>query len=90
MQYDTSGGSSDTGTNVLAARPTLSPSTSAAIATTPIGKQPNASRKEAGLRSEELIVRPYLSAEVYGNPIIGRLIPRRRQAFGWRQAEAVA
>ena len=37
-QNDTSGGSSDTGTNVLAARPTRTPSTSAATATTPVGK----------------------------------------------------
>ena len=37
-QNDTSGGSSDTGTKVLAARPTRAPSTSAAIAMTPVGK----------------------------------------------------
>ena len=37
-QNDTSGGSSDTGTNVLAANPTRMPSTSAAIAITPEGK----------------------------------------------------
>ena len=37
-QNDTSGGSSDTGTNVLAASPTRTPSTSAAIAMTPEGK----------------------------------------------------
>ncbi len=48
-QNETSGGSSDTGTKVLAARPTRRPSTSAAIAMTPEGgKWPNASRSEAG------------------------------------------
>src|ERR1700743_833582 len=44
-QNDTSGGSSETGTKVLAARPTRTPATSAAIATTPDGKWPKASRK---------------------------------------------
>ena len=37
-QNETSGGSSDTGTKVLAARPTRMPSTSAAMAMTPDGK----------------------------------------------------
>ena len=54
-QNDTSGGSSDTGTKVLAARPTRMPSTSAAIAMTPDGKWPNASRSVVGLRSVALI-----------------------------------
>ena len=45
-QNDTSGGSSDTGTKVLAASPTRTPSTSAAIAMTPDGKWPNASRSD--------------------------------------------
>lgn len=50
-QNDTSGGSSETGTKVLAARPTRAPSTSAAIAITPDGKCPNASRREVGVKS---------------------------------------
>ena len=54
-QNDTNGGSSDTGTNVLAANPTRVPSTSAAIAMTPDGKCPNASRREVGFRSVGLI-----------------------------------
>ena len=54
-QKETSGGSSDTGTKVLAARPTRMPSTSAAIAMTPDGKCPNASRSDVGLRSLALI-----------------------------------
>ena len=37
-ENDTSGGSSDTGTKVLAAIPTRTPSTSAAMAMTPDGK----------------------------------------------------
>ncbi len=37
-QNETSGGSSETGTKVLAARPTRAPSTSAAMAMTPDGK----------------------------------------------------
>jgi len=45
-QKETSGGSSETGTNVLAARPTRTPSTSAAMAMTPDGKYPNASRND--------------------------------------------
>ena len=48
-QNDTNGGSSETGTKVLAARPTRTPATSAAIATTPEGKWPNASRNEVGV-----------------------------------------
>lgn len=43
-QNDTNGGSNETGTNVLAANPTRTPETSAAIATTPDGKWPKASR----------------------------------------------
>ena len=50
-QNDTSGGSSDTGTKVLAANPMRIPSTSAAMAMTPDGKWPNASRSDVGLRS---------------------------------------
>ena len=50
-QNDTSGGSSETGTNVDAANPTRAPDTSAAIAITPVGKWPKASRSEAGLNS---------------------------------------
>src|SRR5258707_9950824 len=49
-QKATSGGSSDTGTKVLAAIPTLSSSIVAAIAMTPDGKCPNASLSDAGLR----------------------------------------
>ena len=37
-QNDTNGGSSETGTKVLAARPSRVPFTSAAMATTPDGK----------------------------------------------------
>src|SRR5579875_382416 len=48
-QNDTSGGSSETGTKVLAARPSRTPSTSAAMATTPVGKCPKASRSEDGV-----------------------------------------
>src|ERR1700733_7888339 len=48
-QNDTNGGSNDTGTNVLAARPSRMPSTSAAIAMTPDGKWPKASRSEDGV-----------------------------------------
>ena len=54
-QNDTNGGSNETGTNVLAANPTRVPSTSAAIAMTPDGKCPNASRSDEGLRSVGLI-----------------------------------
>ena len=50
-QNATRGGSSDTGTKVLAARPTRTPSTSAAMAMTPEGKCPNAARRDVGLRS---------------------------------------
>src|ERR1700684_2625526 len=49
-QNDTNGGSSDTGTNVLAAKPSRTPSISAAIAITPDGKGPKASRREEGVR----------------------------------------
>ncbi|COW15917.1 Uncharacterised protein [Mycobacterium tuberculosis] len=49
-QNDTSGGSSKTGTKVLAAKPCRTPSTSAAMATTPVGKWPKASRSEDGVR----------------------------------------
>ncbi len=45
-QNDTNGGSSETGTKVLAARPSRVPFTSAAIATTPDGKWPKASRSD--------------------------------------------
>src|ERR1700751_15563 len=48
-QNDTSGGSSETGTKVLAARPSRVPLTSAAMATTPDGKWPKASRSEEGV-----------------------------------------
>ena len=48
-QNETSGGSSETGTKVLAARPTRTPSTSAAMATTPDGKWPKASRSVVGV-----------------------------------------
>src|SRR5262249_46584046 len=44
-ENDTSAGSRLTEVNELAARPTSSPSTSAATATTPLGKTPNASRR---------------------------------------------
>src|SRR5262245_8627897 len=54
-QKDTNGGSSETGTKVLAARPTRTPSTSAAIARTPAGKCPKASRRLVGLRSLDAI-----------------------------------
>src|SRR6516164_2933988 len=47
-QNDTSGGSSETGTKVLAAKPSRTPSTTAAMATTPDGKWPNASRSVDG------------------------------------------
>ena len=53
-QNETSGGSSDTGTKVLAASPTRMPSTSAAMAMTPDGKWPNASRSDVGFRLAEL------------------------------------
>ena len=46
-----SGGSSETGTKVLAARPTRVPSISAATAITPEGKWLNAVRSEAAVRS---------------------------------------
>ena len=39
-QMLTNGGSSDTGTNVLTARPAGAPSTSAHTATTPVGNRP--------------------------------------------------
>src|SRR6476659_1530807 len=58
-QNDTSGGSRDTGTKVLAANPTRTPSTSAAMAMTPDGKWPNASRSDVGLRSVALIYGPF-------------------------------
>jgi hypothetical protein len=48
-QNDTSGGSRETGTKVLAANPSRTPSTSAAMATTPDGKCPKASRSEDGV-----------------------------------------
>src|SRR5271163_3137669 len=48
-QNDTSGGSSDTGTNVLAAKPSRTPLISAAIAMMPEGKWPKASRREVGV-----------------------------------------
>src|ERR1700692_876307 len=48
-QNDTNGGSSETGTKVLAARPTRTPRTSAAMATTPDGTWPKASRSEDGV-----------------------------------------
>src|SRR6476620_615035 len=57
-QKDTSGGSKETGTNVLAARPTSTPSACAAIAMTPDGKCPNASRRDAGLRWMLLMALP--------------------------------
>src|SRR3954453_18958147 len=57
-QNDTSGGSNDLGTKVLAARPPLAPSTSAAIAITPEGKYPNASRSADGLKSVRVIATP--------------------------------
>src|ERR1700754_929719 len=49
-QNDTNGGSNDTGTNVLAASPSRAPSTSAAMAITPDGKWPKASRSDDGVR----------------------------------------
>src|SRR5882757_2139084 len=49
-QNDTSGGSRDTGTKVLAAKPSRTPSTWAAMATTPVGKWPKASRSDVGVR----------------------------------------
>src|SRR4051794_4986694 len=49
-QKETSGGSSETGTKVLAARPSRTPSISAAMATTPDGKWPKASRSDVGVR----------------------------------------
>src|ERR1700756_2228069 len=45
-QNDTSGGSRETGTKVLAASPSRVPLTTAAMATTPDGKWPKASRSE--------------------------------------------
>src|SRR6478735_11009977 len=57
-QNETSGGSRDTGTKVLAANPTRTPSTSAAMAMTPDGKCPNASRSDAGLRSMLVMTPP--------------------------------
>jgi hypothetical protein len=48
-QNDTNGGSSDTGTKVLAAKPSRTPSTSAAMAITPDGKWPKASRSDDGV-----------------------------------------
>src|SRR6516164_11286529 len=48
-QNDTSGGSSETGTKVLAAKPSRTPSISAAMATTPDGNSPKASRSEDGV-----------------------------------------
>ena len=50
-ENDTSGGSRLTEVNELAARPTRAPSTSAATATTPLGKTPNTSRSRCGSRS---------------------------------------
>ena len=44
-ENDTSGGSRLTDVNELAASPSSSPSTSAATATTPLGKTPNAVRR---------------------------------------------
>src|SRR6185437_5001778 len=48
-QNDTSGGSSETGTKVLAAKPSRVPLISAAMATTPDGKWPKASRSVDGV-----------------------------------------
>ena len=66
-QNDTSGGSSDTGTKVLAAKPTRVPSTSAAIAITPVGKCPNASRRDDGLRSISECV-PLIALHLHTSP----------------------
>src|SRR5882757_8769874 len=65
-QNDTNGGSRETGTKVLAASPTRTPSTSAAIAMTPGGKCPYASRRDAGLSSMPLISTPYSHVTVSG------------------------
>ena len=51
MENETSGGSRLTDVNELAARPSHPPSTSAATATTPVGKIPKAWRSPTGSRS---------------------------------------
>src|SRR5271166_5472740 len=56
-QNDTNGGSSDTGTNVLAASPSRTPSTSAAMAITPDGKWPKASRSDVGVGPQPALPR---------------------------------
>jgi hypothetical protein len=50
-EKETSAGSRLTDVNELAARPTSDPPTSAATATTPLGKEPNAWRNWFGSRS---------------------------------------
>src|ERR1700686_3642743 len=93
-QNDTSGGSSDTGTKVLTASPTRVLPTSAAIAITPVGKCPNASRRAASVRlpplivASEFILRPRSSAPVElvaqdrHREQTNRQVDQRREAFG--------
>src|SRR6516225_433462 len=63
-QNDTSGGSSETGTKVLAAKPSRTPSTTAAMATTPDGKWPKASRRVDGVRLFDEFTGPHSPLEV--------------------------
>src|SRR3954447_25801088 len=54
MQKATSGGSRETGTKLLAASPVRSPSTSAAMATTPLGNWPYAWRRVGVSRVQDM------------------------------------
>src|SRR6185312_7201875 len=87
-QNETSGGSRYTGTKVLAARPSRAPLSSAAMATTPDGKWPKASRNDDGVRllfeftgfQSPLEPRTGFSLGAYRAP---RTYPYRAATSGW-------
>src|SRR5437588_1395920 len=74
-QNDTSGGSSETGTKVLAAKPSRVPSTSAAMATTPDGKWPKASRSVDGVSLFDEFTGPRTPLEVDDGFLLARPYP---------------
>ena len=67
MQIDTSGGTTETEVNELAAIPTGSPSTIAQTAITPDGKQPN-TRRNSRLIDESGGHRHHVSSHRYRSP----------------------
>ena len=87
-----SGGSRETGTKVLAARPSRVPWTSAAMATTPEGKWPKASRSVDGVRflsSSPEFIRPFEPRTGFLFPTLPAPISVRRSHIGVRAQPAL-